>query len=54
MHQDTNSYSQQTVAETLDALSVKPEGLPHAEAGKHLEQYGYNKIEEKEQPLWQH
>lgn len=52
MHQDTDSYSQQTVAETLDAFRVKPEGLTHTEAGKRLEQFGYNEIEEKEEPLW--
>ncbi len=48
----TDTYSQQTVAETLDVFSVKPEGLTHAEAGKRLKQYGYNEIKEKEEPLW--
>jgi H+-transporting ATPase len=53
MPQDTESYSQQAVAETLDAFRVKPEqGLTHAEAGERLEQYGYNEIEEKEESLW--
>ena len=47
-----NSHIWQTVAETLDAFSVKPQGLTQAEADKRLEQYGYNEIEEKEELLW--
>lgn len=52
MHQDTDSYSQQAVVETLNAFRVKPEGLTLTEARKRLEQYGYNEIEEKEESLW--
>jgi len=52
MYQDTDSYSQQSVAETLDALNAKAEGLTQAEAGKRLEQDGYNEIQEHEETLW--
>ncbi len=52
MNKDTDSYSQQAVTETLDMLSAKAEGLPQDKAVKRLEQYGYNEIEEKEEPLW--
>ena len=49
---DADSYSQHTVAETLDALNVKAEGLIESEVEKRLKQFGYNEIEEKEEPLW--
>ena len=53
MPQDTDSYSQQTVAETLKALEVQADrGLTDAEASERIKQYGYNEIEEKEEPLW--
>ena len=52
MHQDTDSYSQQSVAKTLNALNAKAEGLTQAEAGKRLEQEGYNEIQEHEETLW--
>jgi len=52
MYLDTDSHSQQSVAETLDALNAKAEGLTQAEAGKRLEQDGFNEIQEHEETLW--
>ena len=52
MHQDTDNYSQQSVAETLDVLNAKAEGLTQAEASKRLEQDGFNEIQEHEEALW--
>ena len=52
MNQNTDNYSQQSVAETLDALNASTEGLTQAEAGKRLEQEGYNEIQEHEETLW--
>ena len=53
MPQDTDSYAKQAVAETLNTFKVQPEqGLSNAEATLRIEQYGYNEIEEKEEPLW--
>lgn len=52
MQQDTDSYSQQSVAETLDALNTEAEGLAQTEVGKRLETGGYNEIQEREETLW--
>ncbi|HHJ15848.1 MAG TPA: HAD family hydrolase [Gammaproteobacteria bacterium] len=53
MHQDTDSYTQQTVDATLGALRVRPDyGLSDAEVGQRRAQYGYNEIEETEEALW--
>ena len=53
MPQDTDSFSQQTIAETLSSFRVKPnQGLSQAEADERLAQYGYNEIKEKEESLW--
>jgi len=53
MPQNTDNYNQQAVNETLSAFDVAAEnGLSHAEAGRRLEQYGYNEIEDKDEPLW--
>jgi H+-transporting ATPase len=53
MAQDTDTYAQQSVTETLKTLDVDPEqGLTDAEAKQRLEQYGPNEIEEREEPLW--
>ncbi|TCK17747.1 H+-transporting ATPase [Thiogranum longum] len=53
MTQDTDTYAQQSVAETLKALDVDPAaGLTDAEVKQRLEKYGPNEIEEREEPLW--
>ncbi len=53
MTQDTDSYSRQTVTETLKTLDVEPDqGLSSAEAKQRLQRYGPNEVEEKEEPLW--
>jgi H+-transporting ATPase len=52
MPQDTDSYSQQSIAATLDAFGVNPEGLSNNKAVNRLEQYGHNEILEKEESTW--
>ncbi len=53
MTQDTDTYAQQSVTETLKALDVDPAaGLTDAEVKQRLEKYGPNEIEEREEPLW--
>lgn len=53
MSRNTDTYSQQTVSETLKAFDVIAEnGLSKTEATQRIEQYGYNEIEEKEETLW--
>ncbi len=52
-NQPTDDYAQQAVAETLVQLQVDAEsGLTEAEATVRRAQYGYNEIEEREEPLW--
>jgi len=49
----TDDYARQGVQDTLDRLEVDAgQGLNAAEVAKRLEQYGYNEIKEKEEPLW--
>ncbi len=49
----TDDYAQQVAAETLSQLQADAErGLSEAEARARLAQYGYNEIEEREEPLW--
>ncbi len=53
MHPDSDSYAQQPVSETLRELEVEADkGLAEAEAAARLKRWGYNEIEEKEEPLW--
>jgi H+-transporting ATPase len=49
----TDDYGRLKVAETLDHLEVDAEhGLSKAEVEQRHRQFGYNEIEEKEEPLW--
>ena len=49
----TDSYARQAVDETLQDLHVDPaRGLSSEEVARRLEKFGYNEIEEKEEPLW--
>ncbi len=49
----TDDYAQQLATETLSQLQVDADrGLTAAEARARLAQYGYNEIEEREEPLW--
>jgi H+-transporting ATPase len=49
----TDDYAGQDAAQTLAALDADAaRGLTTAEAGQRLARYGYNEIEEKEEPLW--
>jgi len=51
--QPTDEYAPQTVEQTLSACEVTTDqGLSDAQAQERLTQYGYNEIEEKEEPLW--
>jgi len=53
MPQDTDSFSQQAVTETLSDFQVEPEqGLSQTEVLERLAQYGHNEIEKKEESLW--
>lgn len=53
MTQDTDSYAQQSVTETLKALDVDPaRGLSDNEVKQRLGTYGPNEIEEHEEALW--
>ena len=49
----TDDFARQDVKETLASLGVDAaRGLSGAEAQQRLGHYGYNEIEEKEEPLW--
>ncbi|MCF6355358.1 MAG: plasma-membrane proton-efflux P-type ATPase [Candidatus Polarisedimenticolaceae bacterium] len=53
MKKTTDDYTRQPIDETIGSLRSDTErGLSEAEVGKRLEQYGYNEIKEKEEPLW--
>ncbi|MCB1752721.1 MAG: HAD-IC family P-type ATPase [Gammaproteobacteria bacterium] len=53
MKRATDDYSAQAVEETIGTLHTDAaRGLSAAEAGRRLGEYGYNEIEEKEEPLW--
>jgi len=53
MNKGTDEYGKQTVEESLAELNSGTEqGLTAAEAAARLDRYGYNQIEEKEEPLW--
>jgi len=53
MAKQTDDYAKSPVSETLDALKVDAEkGLSSGDVKKRLARYGYNEIEEKEEPLW--
>ena len=53
MHQDSDSYADQNVGETLKELKVDPDkGLSQSEAAERLKTWGYNEIEEHEEALW--
>jgi H+-transporting ATPase len=53
MLRDTDDYSQQTATETLSGFDVEQtQGLTVSAATERLKQYGYNEIEEKQEPLW--
>jgi len=53
MNRDTDNYNQQAVTETLKSFKVQADkGLTNAEIIRRIGQYGYNEIEEKEEPLW--
>lgn len=53
MKTNTDDYRKQDVTETLKSLDVQQEhGLSSEEAGRRIDEYGYNEIEEKEEPLW--
>ena len=49
----TDDYQKQTVADTTSQWQVDPtKGLTDKDVQSRLQQYGYNEIEEKEEPLW--
>jgi len=53
MQKHTDIYGSQSIEETVRALHTNAgHGLNAAEVAKRLEQYGYNEIEEEEEPLW--
>ncbi|HDK37849.1 MAG TPA: metal-transporting ATPase, partial [Thiolapillus brandeum] len=53
MQKHTDIYGSQSIEETVRALHTNAgHGLNAPEVAKRLEQYGYNEIEEKEEPLW--
>jgi H+-transporting ATPase len=53
MARRTDEYAHQRTDETARALQVDPaRGLNDAEARARLDRYGYNQVEEKEEPLW--
>ena len=53
MQQATDDYNTQPAEDTLRTLhSDATRGLNATEVNKRLAQYGYNEIEEKEEPLW--
>jgi H+-transporting ATPase len=49
----TDDYAKQAVEQTMAALGVDAQqGLTSAEAKDRVTRFGYNEIEEKEEPLW--
>jgi H+-transporting ATPase len=53
MPKATDEYAHQSVEGTARELHVDPlRGLSAAEAGARLQRYGYNQVEEKDEPLW--
>jgi len=53
MRKTTDDYGAQSAKETVQILHADAEhGLNAAAVAKRLEHYGYNEIEEKEEPLW--
>jgi len=50
---NVEDFAKQPVQETLEQLRVDPaQGLSSAKAAERLTRYGYNEIEEHEEPLW--
>ena len=53
MPKATDDYKNISIEETLKKLKTdRDKGLSEEEAQKRLAEYGYNEIEEKEEPLW--
>jgi H+-transporting ATPase len=53
MPKATDDYARQALSETLEAHAVTPErGLSERIARERLEEYGYNEVREKVEPLW--
>jgi H+-transporting ATPase len=53
MIKSTDDYARQAVQETLQALQAHAErGLSEAEVTERLARWGYNEIEEHEEPVW--
>jgi H+-transporting ATPase len=53
MPKSTDDYARQRIEDTAGELQVDPaSGLSSQEARARLERYGYNQVEEKEEPLW--
>jgi H+-transporting ATPase len=51
--QRTDDYAQQTAQQTLHGFGVAPDrGLGDAEVRERIARYGYNEIQEREEPLW--
>jgi H+-transporting ATPase len=51
--QPTDVYGRQAARDTLSQMQVDPaSGLSEDDVRVRLQQYGYNEIEEKEEPLW--
>ncbi len=51
--QRTDDYASRTVQQTLDGFGITADrGLSDTRAREQLARYGYNEIEEKEEPLW--
>jgi len=53
LSKSTDEYRQQDISNTLKAFDViAKDGLNDAEARSRIKKFGYNAIEEKEEPLW--
>jgi len=53
MARPTDEYAHQRADDTARQLQVDPtQGLSDGEARARLERYGYNQVEEREEPLW--
>ncbi len=53
MEQKSDAYARQPVSQTLHELEVDPAtGLSAQQVAERLKRYGYNEIEEREEPLW--